>query len=79
MWENCGHPLGSSQGPVVGSEVLALLPRAAVGAPSRPGWVEPWAAWGQPAHGRAWNWVGFKVPSNPSHPMSLQFYDVPGV
>lgn len=26
---------------------------------------------GTPAHGRGWNWVGFKVPSNPSQSVIL--------
>ena len=42
---------------------------------SRQGWMGPWAAWageGQPAHG--WNWIGFKVPSNPTIPW---FYEMP--
>jgi len=26
--------------------------------------------WGQPAHGRGWNWMGFKVPPQPK-----LFYD----
>ena len=26
---------------------------------------------GQPAHSRAWNWMGFKAHSNLSHPVSL--------
>ena len=37
--------------------------------------LKPWAGWsggGQPARGRGWNWVCFKIPSNPTIP---QFYD----
>jgi len=34
----------------------------------------PWAAWsggGQAARGRSWDWVGFKVPFQPNHPVIL--------
>lgn len=54
----------------MGNEALELLPRAAVGAPSLT--VHKARLDGQLAHDRAWNWVGFKVPSNPSHSMSVQ-------
>lgn len=36
------------------------------------GWMGPWAAssggW-QPTHSRAWGWMGFDVPSNPTQPL----------
>ena len=54
------------------AEVLAQLPREAVGAPSleklkgQVGWGP-----GQPQQQRGWNWVGLKVPSNLSHSMFL--------
>lgn len=51
-------------------EALALLPRAVDVCPwqcPRLGWVGP----GQPAHGRGWGWMAFKVPSNLSHSMPL--------
>ena len=49
------------------------LPRAAVGAPSLGGqgqaglgWEQPGLAASVPAHGRGWDWMVFKVPSNPN-------------
>ena len=38
----------------------------------------PWAAelgGGSPAHSRGWDWVGFEVPSIPSHSVILWFYN----
>ena len=58
------------------SEVLTLLPRelwcpipggAEAGLDGALGSLS-W--WGQPVHCRGWGWVGFKLPSNPSHPMA---------
>jgi len=62
-----------------GSEALAQLSRGAVGAPSlevlkakldgAPGSLSCWVAALPTAQG--WNWVGFKVPSNPNHSVIL--------
>jgi len=45
------------------------LPRA-VGAPSLEvpeAWMGPGQlSWGHPAHGRGWDWMVFKAPSNPT-------------
>ncbi len=58
------------------SQTLAQLPRKAVGAPSlealkarldgAPGSLS-W--WGALPMAQGWDWVGFKVPSNPNHSM----------
>ena len=45
---------------------------------SRPGWMRLWATWSSgrcpcPWQGR-WNWMIFKVPSNPNHSMILLLY-----
>ena len=42
---------------------------------SRPGWMRLWATWSSGWHPcpwqQGWNWMIFKVPSNPSHSMIL--------
>ena len=57
------------------------LPSEAVDAPSLEalkarldGAVSSLGLGGVPAYSRGWDWVSFKVPSNPNHSIPLSFY-----
>ena len=61
--------------PCEGGEALAQVAQRSRGCPWLPGSVQGQVGWdfgqpglveGVPAHGRGWNWMGFKVPSNPN-------------
>ena len=74
---NCHRVFLQVQAHSEGGEAQALLPRA-VSAPSPEvpkarwdGALHSQSWWGQAAHGRGWSSMVFKVPSDPSHSVSL--------
>ena len=65
--------------PCEGGKALAQVAQRSCGCPlpgrvqgqAGRGFGQPGLVEGVPARARAWDWMVFKVPSNPNHPMTL--------